>query len=236
MNTSPTIGELAKALSKAQGEMEGAKKDSVNPFHNKKYADLFSCWEAIRKPLTDNGLALLQLTEGDTEMVVIISRLQHDSGEFIESVLRVKPTKQDAQGQGSAATYGKRYALMGICGIAPEDDDGNEAIKQPEKQAPPKQQPRPQQVKPQPEPKHPLEEQQAQAHQLALEITRYISSGIFTEDQVRKYGEIASIRDSRDAAEVEKLSIALKKIEMKLAERESEEVDLRGEFTDGIRE
>jgi hypothetical protein len=32
--------------------------------------------------------------------------------------------KADPQSLGSALTYGRRYALMGIVGVAPEDDDG----------------------------------------------------------------------------------------------------------------
>ena len=44
-------------------------------------------------------------------------------------LLHVPASKQDAQGYGSALTYARRYSLMAICGIAPEDDDGNRASK-----------------------------------------------------------------------------------------------------------
>ena len=37
--------------------------------------------------------------------------------------------KQDMQGLGSAMTYARRYGLMAMAGIAPEDDDGNAAVK-----------------------------------------------------------------------------------------------------------
>jgi hypothetical protein len=40
---SDTIGALAAALSKAQGAITGALKDSSNPFFKSKYADLASC-------------------------------------------------------------------------------------------------------------------------------------------------------------------------------------------------
>ena len=43
--------------------------------------------------------------------------------------LHVPAVKQDAQGYGSALTYARRYSLMAACGIAPEDDDGNNAVK-----------------------------------------------------------------------------------------------------------
>lgn len=42
MNKSESIGKLAEALSKAQGEMKGAIKDADNPYFKSKYADLAS--------------------------------------------------------------------------------------------------------------------------------------------------------------------------------------------------
>jgi hypothetical protein len=43
--------------------------------------------------------------------------------------LFVPATKQDAQGFGSAISYGKRYGLQAALGIASEDDDGQAASK-----------------------------------------------------------------------------------------------------------
>ena len=48
-------------------------------------------------------------------------------------VLRVPVSRNDAQGYGAAMTYARRYSIMAACGIAPEDDDGNEAS-QPKKE------------------------------------------------------------------------------------------------------
>ena len=49
MRTSDSIKELATALSKAQGAMAGAKKESDNPAFGSKYADLASIVDAIKK-------------------------------------------------------------------------------------------------------------------------------------------------------------------------------------------
>ena len=54
--------------------------------------------------------------------------LAHESGEWISGELLLPLTKADAQGVGSAITYGRRYGLAAIVGIvADEDDDGNAA-------------------------------------------------------------------------------------------------------------
>ena len=131
---SDSINELATALSKAQGQMTGAIKDSTNPFFKATYADLASVWEACRKPLSDNGLSVVQTIEPieSTEPGILVTWLLHSSGQYITSSVSVKavPNKGNAIGPqeiGSALTYMRRYALAAIVGIAPEDDDGEAA-------------------------------------------------------------------------------------------------------------
>lgn len=127
MLRSATIAKLATALSKAQAEMEGATKDSVNPHFKSRYADLAAAWEACRAPLTKHGLAVLQLPRADGPQVTITTLLTHESGEFIGEALTLTAQQNTPQGIGSAITYGRRYGLMALVGIAPEDDDGEAA-------------------------------------------------------------------------------------------------------------
>jgi len=128
MLKSDSIIELAKALSKAQGEMGGAKKSSENPFFKSKYADLGEVFNAIRDPLSKNGLAVSQLIQPDPEMAVVETLLMHESGEWLSSIIQLRPVKTDPQGMGSAITYARRYGLGPIVGVATEeDDDGNAA-------------------------------------------------------------------------------------------------------------
>lgn len=129
------IGKLAEALSKAQGQIKGAVKDSSNPaFKGSRYADLASVWEACRKPLADNGLSVVQFTqvrratEDGHTVTTLVTRLQHSSGESVEGETPLLMGKQDMQALGSAITYARRYGLAAIVGVAPEDDDGNGAV------------------------------------------------------------------------------------------------------------
>jgi hypothetical protein len=128
MRQSDQINELATALSKAQAVMTGATKDSLNPHFKSKYADLASVWDACRKPLTDHGLSVTQ-TAGTTEngLVRVTTLLMHASGQWVADDLILKPTKDDPQGFGSCITYGRRFSLSAITGVAQEDDDGNAA-------------------------------------------------------------------------------------------------------------
>lgn len=125
---SDNINELALALSKAQSQMKGATKDSSNPFFKSKYADLSSVWDACRDPLSKNGLCIIQTISVDVNTgTVLVTTLAHSSGQWIDSQYPIIPIKPDPQSMGSAVTYARRYALMAIVGIAPEDDDGNNA-------------------------------------------------------------------------------------------------------------
>lgn len=118
----------------AQKEMGDLLKTSTNPAFKSKYADLAAVIEAVLPALHNNGFALMQPPHSDGALVEVETLLLHESGGYVRSVLGLRPSKQDPQGVGSAVTYGRRYALQAIAGIAPEDDDGNAAsgpVKQP---------------------------------------------------------------------------------------------------------
>jgi hypothetical protein len=154
MQMSEKIDLLATSLAKAQSEIVGAKKDSDNPFFKSKYADLAACWDACREALSANGLAVIQTTQRgepvtiqwettdkesgevsafkvDTVELVILTTLMHTSGQWISSPLPMIPRDASPQGIGSAITYGRRYGLCGMVGVAQVDDDGNQASGRP---------------------------------------------------------------------------------------------------------
>ena len=127
MNTSNEINELAAALAKAQGEITGALKDSANPFFKSKYADLASCWDACRGPLSKNGLSVVQGLDVSDGHLYLKTRLMHSTGQWIDSTTPVTPKDDTPQGMGSALTYARRYALTAMVGVAQVDDDANAA-------------------------------------------------------------------------------------------------------------
>ena len=122
---SPTIKNLAIALSKVQAEIKGSKLDAENPFFHSEYSTLTSVWDACRKLLTDNGLAVVQTMEPVIDLCSVTTTLLHVSGEWIRGTIQMKPVKNDPQAVGSCITYARRYSLAAIVGISPADDDGN---------------------------------------------------------------------------------------------------------------
>ncbi len=118
------------ALIKAQSEMGIALKNADNPHFKSKYADLSSVVDATMQPFTDNGFAVLQPCGNDEKGHFVETVLLHESGDSFKSKVYLVLSKNDMQGYGSCVTYARRYGLLGMAGIAPEDDDGNVTAKQ----------------------------------------------------------------------------------------------------------
>jgi hypothetical protein len=127
MNQSPTIGALAAALAKAQGEIKGAVKDSTNPFFKSKYADLGSVKDACQDALTKHSIAVIQAPKATGALVTVTTMLAHESGEWISEELTAHAKDESAQSVGSVITYLRRYGLASMAGVTAEDDDGESA-------------------------------------------------------------------------------------------------------------
>ena len=126
-------GRIAAALACAQAEMQHAAMDSSNPHFKSRFASLKSVIDAVKTPLSNFGIAYAQTTFESPNGIGVKTTLFHESGECIESSIVVPADKPTAQGMGSSLTYGRRYALAAICGIAAdEDDDGNASVQETE--------------------------------------------------------------------------------------------------------
>lgn len=128
MMQSEQIAELATALAKCQGEMSFAVKDSINPHFKNRYADLASVWDAIRIPLSRNGLSVTQTIDIQGEKTVLISTLMHTSGQWIKSIIPVLCAQSTSQALGSGLSYARRYALAALVGCVQDDDDGEASM------------------------------------------------------------------------------------------------------------
>ena len=130
------IATFAKSFIAAQKAMDAIKKARENSHFGSKYADLAACVEAVLPALNEHGIGVMQFPFFDGQAVNVTTTLLHESGASVTATLMLKPSKQDPQGVGSATTYGRRYALLAMTGVAPEDDDGN-ATSGPRQQEPP---------------------------------------------------------------------------------------------------
>lgn len=114
-----------ESMSKVQAHIEGAFKDSKNPFYKSSYADLESVWGVARKPLADNGFSVMQSPCKSGEH--LITTISHTSGAWVRGSWPLNTVKKDPQGYMASVTYARRGSLASMLGIYQTDDDGNEA-------------------------------------------------------------------------------------------------------------
>ena len=133
--SSETIGAIATALAKAQGELTNPEKSLTATIHSPfpreeprtfKYASLASGLEIVRKCLSQHEIATVQTTaiDAETGLIRLTTVLAHSSGEWMSSDWPVCPVAETAapHRMGAALTYARRYALFTLVGIAGEDD------------------------------------------------------------------------------------------------------------------
>jgi hypothetical protein len=125
------------ALIKARKQMGPALKSSINPHFKSRYVDLQGVYDACLDALLENGLVPVQgattggpgaFGTGD-DGPSLMTALMHESGEMIGPYsYPLAPSKpNDPQSLGAAMTYARRYSLMALLSLAPEDDDGTTA-------------------------------------------------------------------------------------------------------------
>ena len=146
--SSREIDQFAPAMCKAQAAIKRAKKDSENPFFKSQYADLASVLDACQEALNKNGFFFTQpVTENRAGDSVLVTRLYHESGQWLQSVIKLPKNKTNEQVDDepkipgtekkksgnltqktvSDITYLRRACLSALVGVAADDDDGNEA-------------------------------------------------------------------------------------------------------------
>lgn len=131
MKSSESISALSAAIVAAQASSSNAVFDSVNPHYHNRYSSLAEVIGAMKPVLAKAGLAILQWPAHREGGPVLVTRIIHASGEWMEDEYCLNPTKMDPQGFGSAITYARRYVLPGILMIASEEDDDGEAASRP---------------------------------------------------------------------------------------------------------
>jgi hypothetical protein len=123
----PSVAKIAEALAKAQAEIVQPEKNKTVTVKSDKgsytfdYADYNAIVEAVRGPLSKQSICFTHLIEMRDRELILVTRLIHSSGEFLESLYPL-PRSSNAKEIGGAVTYGKRYCLSAITGCVADDD------------------------------------------------------------------------------------------------------------------
>jgi hypothetical protein len=139
MKTSESIGGIAKALSKFQGEVKDTFKGKKG--YGYTYAPIDEVLKQVRPLMSSNGLSHVQSQTFDTGVMTVQTRIMHESGEWIETTAQ-SPFAQmkgmnDYQSAGSGITYLRRYGLAAALGIASDEDADAHGEQERQKTPPP---------------------------------------------------------------------------------------------------
>ena len=116
------------ALMSLQRELDPIKKDQKNDHLRTTYADLNAVWNAIRGPLQEHGVLVIQEPIPCPRGALVTTTLVHiESGEWRSSTTYIPARKADAQAFGSAMSYARRYSLLTVLSLMTTDDDGHAA-------------------------------------------------------------------------------------------------------------
>jgi hypothetical protein len=126
---SDTPESLAAAVAVLQTNLPDIKKSETAVVETQKgrysytYANLAAISREILPRLGELGLSFIAKPTFTADgRFVLAYKLLHTSGQFEEGEYPLPPSGTP-QAIGSAITYGRRYALCAVTGIAPEDDD-----------------------------------------------------------------------------------------------------------------
>jgi hypothetical protein len=161
MNGSP---ELFAALARFQSQMQNIHKDKTanTGKFGYRYADIAGVIESIREPLALQGLCYSQMLTHVDGRPALYTMLAHESGGVIAGIVPFSGDLSDPQKFGGIVTYYRRYALLGILGLATDDDDAQSISHSPASARPAVQNPTPRQspqfsTAPRPEPSQRVE-------------------------------------------------------------------------------
>jgi len=128
MRTSDILEQISPALIEARAEIQNPHKTEKG--YGYRYAPLDGIIDQVTPILLQRGVLQLQsLTRGTDDRLAVTTRLQHQSGEYIEDTfcpadahLEGQAGKNPVQQQGAAITYARRYALCAMLGISADSD------------------------------------------------------------------------------------------------------------------
>ena len=134
MRESADISKIAPALVRAQGAMENPPRNRSVQVRTQagsytfRYATLDKITDMTRQALAENGLCVLQPIVSTERGPALVTRLLHESGQWMECEVLLPGLGNNPQAFGSAVTYVRRYSVCALLNIsADEDDDANRA-------------------------------------------------------------------------------------------------------------
>ena len=123
-------GSFEPVLLDKEGKIIFTRKNGSDGSYSYKYSSLGAIIKSVGPALSDCEIARVAGVKQDGEKIVISTMLIHSSGQWLGCELVFIVKSEDPKKIGSAISYGRRYGLSALCGIASEEDDDGDAAGQ----------------------------------------------------------------------------------------------------------
>lgn len=126
---SEKIDQLCAALAKAQGDFPSITTNRYNDYTFTPYSDIDIIMETVRPILKENALSITFQEFTDDNRTLLSTKVHHESSQYIETRMRIKPSKDDIQAYISHVKELKRHAIMSLLNLTikyDEQDDNGE--------------------------------------------------------------------------------------------------------------
>jgi len=225
METSKEIKNIAQAIVKAQSEFTTVKRTKQVKYERVQYAyaALEDIIDMARKPLAEAGIALLQFNvmQMERKSIAIVTKLIHgESGEWVSDSITLPLSQMTPQGVGAVITYGRRYSLSALLGIATEDDTDATNGKHEEPQ--PKEQPREQ-----------PDDDADTCRKIFVNIKNVLSADTFNDAERKAYLDRAT--KAGKERDVEAIRRILQSVTLQKTEREKTKIPTEEEMLETIK-
>lgn len=129
LSNSPAMSDdirmLTGAMIKAKKEFIATGLNGKNSHQNYNYAKLGDIYRAVETGLTNNEIMIVHFARKIDLVEHLFTRLIHSpSNQWIEDIRELECEKPGNQAKGSANTYMRKSAVLSLCAIDKEDDDG----------------------------------------------------------------------------------------------------------------
>jgi hypothetical protein len=124
---SEDIRAIAASFLLAKNEFIATGLAGENAHQRYKYAKIGDIYHAVEGALSKNNIIIWHFARPIDGIEYLYTRLIHTiTGQFIEDCRILESEKPGNQSKGAATTYMKKYALLSLCALSTEDDDGQE--------------------------------------------------------------------------------------------------------------
>lgn len=121
-NDTEVVIAFAKALNAVENVTRTQEADTGR--YKYRYADLADVLDEVKRACQLFDLSVVQVPTAIDGQLAIETRVIHAEGGMIDFPPMLMKLQSEPQPFGSSLTYARRYSLLTIFGIAPEDDDG----------------------------------------------------------------------------------------------------------------